>query len=959
MIETTMKAGSAAASKQAKTINPFSLFSRVSRYLLLVVGLCAGLNSFAQTQETPRWSKTLESISSSVVSIRIDGTRAFDTEASLSSQATGFVVDAEQGLILTNRHVVMPGPVVAEAVFLNREEVALKPVYRDPVHDFGFYRYDPSELRFLKPKELKLVPDNAQIGREIRVVGNDAGEQLSILAGTIARLDRQAPQYGRGKYNDFNTFYFQAASGTSGGSSGSPVIDIKGNVVALNAGANVAAASSFFLPLDRIERALDLIRQDESVSRGTLQTVFVYRPFDELTRLGLTQETETLVRESFGEEHTGMLVVSQVVPGGPGGEGLEPGDILVRINGELITQFVPLEALLDATVGSSISVEVERGGVQKRLELSVGDLHGITPDEYLEFGNAVFHKLSYQQARHFNIPVKGVYVAKPGYVLGSIAVPRGAVITSIDGKPLNDLDDLTNAISNLADRQPAALRFFTLEDSSNEILRVMRMDWKWFQAQHCRRDDELGLWPCVSLKGPDKRLTKKPASTRFYGNGDARAKALAASLVMVNFDMPYPLSGVSDQYYHGTGLVVDAERGLVVVDRNTVPIALGDVSITFASTLEVPGRVEFVHPLHNLALVSFDPDLIGDTPVQTAKFSKEALDPGDAVWVVGLQGDHSLVSQGTEVASIDPLLLPLSRTFRFRDSNIEVASLVNAPENMDGVLADKKGNVLALWSSFAFQGGRESGQLVRGVPIDLVRETVEAVKTSRPLYSLEAEFSLTPLSNVRNLGLPSDWITKLESHNLQRRRALQVVRVTGTAPVADTLRPGDLLLAINGEVVNSFREVEKAVQSPRVDVTFWRNGKVSTETIPTVVLDGSGVNRMLVWAGALLQEPYRDMSAQRGIPRDGVYVAYFGFGSPANRYGLWAGRRITEVDGKATPTLDTFLKTVADKADRESVRLKTVTWNNATEVITLKLDNHYWPAYEVRLGVGGWSRVDY
>ena len=100
---------------------------------------------------------TLERIAGSVVSIDVDMARAFDTEWNTTAQATGFVVDAERGLILTNRHVVTPGPVTAEATFLNREEVQLYPVYRDPVHDFGFYRYDPKKLRFISPKALPLV----------------------------------------------------------------------------------------------------------------------------------------------------------------------------------------------------------------------------------------------------------------------------------------------------------------------------------------------------------------------------------------------------------------------------------------------------------------------------------------------------------------------------------------------------------------------------------------------------------------------------------------------------------------------------------------------------------------------------------------------------------------------------------------------------------------------------------
>jgi hypothetical protein len=144
-------------------------------------------------------------------------------------------------------------------------------------------------------------------------------------------------------------------------------------------------------------------------------------------------------------------------------------------------------------------------------------------------------------------------------------------------------------------------------------------------------------------------------------------------------------------------------------------------------------------------------------------------------------------------------------------------------------------------------------------------------------------------------------------------------------------------------VVNRFREVERAVQKNSVRLTVLRAGKEQVVDVPTVVLGGRDLDRILVWAGAVLQKPHRALSAQRGIAPEGVFVAYFSYGSPATRYQLWAGRRIVEVDGQPISDLDAFVKAVSGREDRSSLRLRTVSWNGSVEVITLKLDQRFWP----------------
>ena len=78
----------------------------------------------AAAADTAEWQATIERVVRNVVSIHFCQTCAFDTDAACSSEATGFVVDAERGYILTNRHVACAGPFWGYCIFDNHEEVS-------------------------------------------------------------------------------------------------------------------------------------------------------------------------------------------------------------------------------------------------------------------------------------------------------------------------------------------------------------------------------------------------------------------------------------------------------------------------------------------------------------------------------------------------------------------------------------------------------------------------------------------------------------------------------------------------------------------------------------------------------------------------------------------------------------------------------------------------------------------
>ncbi|KAI9105394.1 trypsin-like cysteine/serine peptidase domain-containing protein [Phlyctochytrium arcticum] len=918
--------------------------------------------------QQPQWQKTIEKAILSIVSIRFSQIAAFDTDAPETSEASGFVVDAKAGLILTNRHVACSGPFVGEAVFHDHEEVDVYPVYRDPVHDFGILKFDPKKIRYMQVTDIQLAPDLAQVGLDVRVVGNDAGEKLSILAGSISRLDRNAPEYGEMSYNDFNTFYLQAASSTSGGSSGSPVLNIEGKAVALQAGGHMRAATDFFFPLDRVARALKFIQAGDNVPRGSIQVQFIHRPFDEVRRLGLQESTEAYVRKHFPAE-VGLLVAEVVVPKGPAAAFLEEGDVLLSINDTYITKFVPLEETLDSNVGKDIIIKIQRGGVDMTFTVNVNDLHSITPDRYVEVGGAKVNNVSYQLARQFCVPVEGVYVAEPAGMFRLDGADHGWIISSVDTKPTPNLEAFIDAIKTIPDRERVPVEYYSILDVHTKSVAVVSTERHWSSFRLAVRNDKTGLWDFTDLGAPPPPRPLQPMTATFptLDQSLGTAASLFHSLVKVSMYIPCRIEGFPKSRKMGAGLVVDAEKGLVVVGRNIVPFTMGDILLTFADSIIIPGKAVFLHPTQNFAIVSYDPRLAGKTSIKSAPFSPVRIGQGHRVSLVALNHNQRPVAIETTVTDITTVTIPYSGTPRFRAINFDAITLDTplAQQCSAGVLVDADGGVQGLWLSYLGErttNGHDT-EYHLGIGIDSVKPVLKRLREgqSPKLRGLAVEITPVQMSQARHMGLSEDWVRKVEESNPERRQLFLLRRTENGSATATMLKDLDLILAVNGKTITRVQELELHEDwGLDVEVTILRKKAEMTLRVPTTEFDNEGIKRVVFWAGACLHEPHRAVLQQsKNLPSQ-IYVSGRAKGSPSYMYGIVPTQWITAVNGHPVTTLDDFVEAVRGLPDNEYVRIKTISFDLVPCVLSIKLGLHYWPTCEMIRDPDsdcGWRRV--
>ena len=923
----------------------------ISALFFIVVALL--IVSCTPSPVNDRWNETVKRVSSGVVSIQVDVPVGFDGDSNGGSQATGFIVDAKQGIILTNRHVVTPGPVTAKAVLLNNEEVDLVPLYIDPIHDFGFYRYDPSQIKFLKPHQFSFSEQGPSIGQEIRIIGNDAGQKISILDGTIARVDRRAPYYGRGTYNDFNTFYIQAATASVGGSSGSPVINVNGEVVALNAGSQSESANAFYLPTNSIRNALSHLQKGEQVKRGSILTTFENKPYAELKRLGLSEQLEAKYRKSF-PQLSGLLVIESMLPESSAANNLALGDILLSINGQPIGEFTKLETLLNNNIKSEIDVSVFRAGQEVSASILVDDLDESMPSEYLKLDNAIFHNLSYQQARHFNKPIGGVYIASSGGHFEKAGVSSAGVITELDGQPIDSLASFIKQLSNVADGTRVKLRYFNIKKPTISNFSVVEINRQWQENLHCKKAVKLDYWPCTTLSQPivsnDELVSNAKALLQSNDPKDA--------LVQVMFSSPFPILGRGSlDSLQGTGIIVDRDKGLVVIPRSVVPSSLGHVKFVFDNRIEVKGNVEYVHPLHNIALVSYVPAQVADFPIAQMKLSTAKPKLGDEITQIGLNSNGLVEYRESSIENIEELYLGDFSVPRYSEKNLDTIHIVNANLAIDGALLNGDDEMVAMWTMF--QGSRRNkvNTTVTGIAAEYIRELIDLNENKSALYTLDLDLTKISVLDAFQMGLPKEWLTQVQANDPSFSKILGVYNAVGDAKV-QAFQRGDLLLEVDGTPVANFRQVELLTQKPQVEVTLLRGGKIMNQTVNTVQLPGQELTQVFNWAGLSLHAPHRAARQQGNFGGEGIYVAYRMFGSPAERYGLDPMRRIVGIDDKEINTNQDFIDAVVNLKHRATIVVKTLDFRGKPDVITLRLDNNYWPFSELKYVDGDWVRIE-
>ncbi len=263
------------------------------------------------------------------------------------------VIVSETGYILTNNHVV-EGADEIEVVLNDSRTTRAKVVGTDPDTDLAILKIALDRL----PVIVLGNSDSTQVGDQVLAIGNPFGVGQTVTSGIISALGRN--QLG---INTFENF-IQTDAAINPGNSGGALVDTNGNLLGINtaiysrSGGNMGIG--FAIPVSTAKQVLEGIVRDGQITRGWIGV----EPND------LSPE----LAETFNIQAQQGVIITGVLQNGPAAQaGIRPGDVIVKIGNQPVTDVAQLLAQVAALKpGTATRFAVERRNQALELDVTPG-----------------------------------------------------------------------------------------------------------------------------------------------------------------------------------------------------------------------------------------------------------------------------------------------------------------------------------------------------------------------------------------------------------------------------------------------------------------------------------------------------------------------------------------------------------------------------------------------------------
>jgi serine protease Do/serine protease DegQ len=276
-------------------------------------------------------------------------------ERQFQAAGSGVIVDAANGYILTNAHVVENAKEITVTLLDNREiKAQVKGV--DQGSDIAVLQ--------VKAPNLTAIPladsSKAQVGDFVIAIGNPFGLEHTVTSGIISALSR-APGISDNGYEDF----IQTDASINPGNSGGALLDLNGQLVGVNSaifsssGGNIGIG--FAIPSNMAKSVMEQLVKYGKVQRG---------------ELGVRMQTlPPNLAGSVGAETTGGALVSEVLEGSAAEKaGVKSGDIITSVNGNPVRTGQALKnAIGSLRVGDKVEIGVLRDGKPRKLTATIAE----------------------------------------------------------------------------------------------------------------------------------------------------------------------------------------------------------------------------------------------------------------------------------------------------------------------------------------------------------------------------------------------------------------------------------------------------------------------------------------------------------------------------------------------------------------------------------------------------------